>query len=409
MKNVMGAAALSSILLLAVGCGEKKDPFLLLPFLSATTDGGNQGVPSTGTNNDPMPAVVPQTSNGAGSPAVTPSGPTIAEIVAAQPLTQDGTSTSPNVFVENGVIVGNLDGGSLVTGSGQTIQVISNGQLLGNLVVTVATEGGQVISGTITIVGDDFVFIPSTPFQSSEMYTVTITIGNGTPVAINIFLAVDNTCNAQSLFAQVPVLSSGNNTMNIKDKIVTDNNGAKKSLIGWDFAGGNFKFSLSNKTSGRKYVMTAYGVYNIAGHNCEVYFQRWSGSGEPVENFNITSYGTISVDATDSSIPNPSGGYYSFAKTYVQMKVLDSNGNDVTETDNAKMSLNWYASTAMKTAAPADQLKKLPYTAPERVHQSTMAAFMRGAGARSVLVLLGVLILAVGALGLIVLKRRRTA
>src|SRR5690606_12979197 len=107
------------------------------------------------------------------------------------------------------------------------------------------------------------------------------------------------------------------NTVNIKDRVIVDNNGVKKSIVGWDFSSGFFKMKIDNKTSGARYVMTAYGVYNITGHACEVYFQRWKSNQQPVQDFNITSYGWISVDYTDSSIPNPAGGYYNFAKTYI--------------------------------------------------------------------------------------------
>ncbi len=345
--KILTTALLAGVLFLGYGCGDK-DGLLLWPLLGnteVTPDGGNQGVPSGGTNNDPAPTVTSDDTGSSGSGSSSGSSQTVADVIASQPTTQDGTSTSPDIFVENGVIVGNLDGGSLTTSGGTEVQVVEDGSLTGSVTVNNTNEN-TTVDGTTTVVGDDFVFVPNDPLGTDDVYQVTITDGDGNTTNENVFLAVDNTCNAQSTFSSVELYGGQNYNVNLKDKVITDNNSNKKAVFGWNFAQGNFSFRINNKTAGVKYVLTAYGVYDITGHTCEVYFQRWSSNNEPVENFDITGFGGISVTPTDSSLPKPGGGYYDFAKTYVQLNAIDSLGNDVTETDGATLAITHVASSA---------------------------------------------------------------
>lgn len=148
-------------------------------------------------------------------------------------------------------------------------------------------------------------------------------------------------CPANDQFGKADILTGGNNTLLINAKPWTYNQLAA-FLVGWDFSGAQqFHLTLGNKTPGRKYFLTAYGVYDKStGHECDVYFQRWGNSLLPVENFDFTTTGTLSVDGIDNSLPNPAGGFFSFSRTYVQLIVFDANGKDVTDTDTATVSLD---------------------------------------------------------------------
>ena len=149
-------------------------------------------------------------------------------------------------------------------------------------------------------------------------------------------------CKSQDEFGSAPVLTGGSNTIPVKMNLYTFNN-LQAFLTGWDFASGNFHLSLTNKTAGRKYFLTAYGIYDKStGHECDIYFQRWGNTLLPVENFEFTNTGTLSVDGIDNSLPDPAGGFYSFSKTYVQIIVFDSSGKDVTDTDGANVVMNGY-------------------------------------------------------------------
>lgn len=376
------------------GC-DKDDTGLLLPLTTAaavSSAGGNQGVPSSGTDNDPQ-----GNSN----------NQTVQDVVDAQPNEQDGTSTSPNVVIENGVIIGYLDEGKLTTGEGTQVVVVTDGALVGSIQVVNVTNGNAPVSGTIQIIGDDVIFIPDAPLNQQDVYAVIITMPDGSTVVINLYLAVDNTCNANSLFASVNVLTDSS-TPTIASQVKTDGNGDKKFLLGWDFAAGNFTMKLENKTAGAKYVLTAFGVYDISGHSCEVYYQRWSGTGAPVQNVDISGMGTISVDPTDSSLPKPGGGFYSFAKTYVQLKVYNSSGADITETDTATVKITKTAATAaaMK-AGNGTALAALSGSPKFMPQQNSLLAYI-GRSKANVRLVAGILLVSGIGLGLIFFMRRRS-
>lgn len=149
-----------------------------------------------------------------------------------------------------------------------------------------------------------------------------------------------NVCNAD-MFKDVDVLNGGKNTIKINSKIVIAQPTTMKAFMeGWNFAAGSFYLAINNKTPGRYYLLTAYGLYDLPDHKCDVYLQRWGTDLLPVENFNFTNFGTVMVDSTDVSLPKSSGGYYNFSKTYIQFIVFDSDGKDVTDTDGATVTIN---------------------------------------------------------------------
>lgn len=160
---------------------------------------------------------------------------------------------------------------------------------------------------------------------------------------------IDNTapippyCPANDMFKDVSILTGNSNTVSIKTKIWTFNS-LTAFIIGWDFKlAPRFHLQLQDKNPNYRYYLTAYGIYDSSsGHECDIYFQRWGNSNLPVENFDFTNIGTLSVDGIDYSLQNPAGGFYSFTKTYVQLIAFDNNGVVVTDIDTATVKLEEY-------------------------------------------------------------------
>ena len=107
---------------------------------------------------------------------------------------------------------------------------------------------------------------------------------------------------------------------------------------------------MINIETGAKVLLTAYGVYNIAGHLDEVYYQRWATHqnwwikpGDPVKDYqwkganHLTYTGTIWVDERDSTLDGPHGEPdYSFWSTYFEIKII-KHGEDITATSAAQL------------------------------------------------------------------------
>ncbi len=393
----------------AINCKDsKKDPMFLLLGLLGQSDGvgGNEGMAAPGAASDPIPPVTAEGSGGGSSevcaPVVPAPVPSAADILAQQPLTGDGTTTSQDMFVERGVLVGNLSCGKLTKNDGTEAQVVKNGAINGSFVVK--DINGNTVSGTTMIIADDFLFIPAAAFQMNKVYTITFTITGGGTFTENIFMAIDNTCAANSLFEQATVFGS-TTTTNLSSNVIADNNGLNKSIMGWDFSQGRFYMTLGNKTAGAKYILTLYGVYDIQYHNCEVYYQRFATTPfNTVENIDITNSGRMHVDETDSSLPNGSGGYYDFSKTYIQIKVYDANNNDITTTDTATMLLEY---TPDRVAMNQTQQGVSALASAEKfVPESGLAAFL-GASRMNWIILIAIAILGIAGSTMIVLMRKR--
>jgi len=398
MKKLSVIIVLSFLALASCGGSKKAPLFWLAGLTQSNGSGGNEGIPVTTTTQDPVdppPGVTPTGTDQTCAPIDPPPSPSVQDILNQQVLTGDGTTTSPDMFVDKGVLVGNLNCGKMKKEDGTRAQVVLNGAINGSFVVR--DPSGAVVNGQTMVIADDFVFIPSTRLISDSVYTITFNLTGAAPFTEKIYMAVDNTCQADSLFKKAVVYGADANPV-IKDSAIVDNNGAIRSIVGWDFSKGRFYMNLQNKTAGAKYILTLYGVYDIPGHGCEVYFQRFASAPyNPVENLDITGWGQMLVDETDSSIPNPAGGNYSFAKTYIQLKVYDESNNDITTTDTGSVQLQL---TSQKVAASTQSSKALSgapmFQPPEK---SSLSAFL---GRSSTNVMILALILIVGAAGLLV-------
>ncbi len=247
--------------------------------------------------------------------------------------TGSGVSSNPDITVDEGrIVLATTDGKISLDNVKVQLAVLDENnewKLVDGLEITVKDESGDTIPGSIFIdqkTGKVY-FVPSVGFDTGKAYTIIVKINQKTYSA-TVILAVDNTCKKNSMFASVPLRQKS--TYVVSDLI---SNG--KAIFGWEF-GGSFRIRMKNLESGAKVMLTAFGVYNIQGHECEVYYQRWKKTQKPVEDYSWTGF-TILVDNTDSSIDGPNGKPdYSFKKTYFVLKVM-LNGQDITQTTKASL------------------------------------------------------------------------
>ncbi len=245
-----------------------------------------------------------------------------------------GVSGNPDITVEEGRIVLTLTSGKISL-DGVSVQLATydseakEWKLVEGITVKVLDEQGNEITGTIYIdpTTGKVYFIPNEGFDTGKSYTIIVEI-NGKQYKAVFVLAVDDTCKSNSMFA--PVLLRDKSTYTVNQLI---SNG--KAIFGWEF-GSYFRIKMSGLEAGAKVLLTAFGVYDISGHECEVYYQRWKSTGKPVENYEWSGT-AIKIDETDSSLDGPNGDPdYSFKKTYFVLKVM-KDGEDITSTTQAKI------------------------------------------------------------------------
>ncbi len=298
--------------------------------------------PATETPAVEQPAVVekpatetpaPETPVSSEEPADKPATGTPA--VTDKPDT-NGVSSSENIVVVDGKIVVRLQAGGIVIG-GENITLTTNAggawALVSGVVITIKDNNGAVVEGRI-VVNDDgtITFEPAKPLSAGLLYTVTVTL-NGKTYTATVLVAIDNICKANSQFAAVTMRSVGN--YNVTDLIV---NG--KAVFGWKF-GDPFKIKMVQVENGATVKITAYGIYDVPNHACEVFFQRWAdATKKPVQNYvwptnNGGVTGWIGVNSSDASIDGDAD--YSFAKTYLEIKIFDKKGNDITAKSKANI------------------------------------------------------------------------
>jgi hypothetical protein len=261
-----------------------------------------------------------------------------------------GVSSNENIEVESGNIVVNSTEGVLAI-NGADLQLVvkdsdNNWVLAENITVVVTDNAGNTVTGSVSVDPDTGVitFVPDSPLTVSETYTIAVTVGEEVYEA-TVVLAADDTTQCESLFSSVPIVSSVSNlldssgiySISLADMIVND-----KALFGWEFGtpAVGFKVSLDGLVDGSEVYLTAYGVYDITGHETEIYYQRWlsgDNAGEPVKDFvwNVSEITVITVNEVDDSLDSDDNDY-SFSKTYLEIKVM-KDGVDITATSGVTL------------------------------------------------------------------------
>lgn len=258
----------------------------------------------------------------------------------------NGNNDTPNV---NGVA--SLDGVSIIDGK---IVIKFQGEVK-NVSVTVVDNSGKNITGSYSVDGLVAIFTPTNPLSAGLLYTVTIKVNDQIFVA-TVMIAVDNVCQSNSIFKNVPMGKVGG--IDVKYLIV---NG--KVIFGWKF-GTPIKIKLVQVEKGATVKLTAYGTYDIPGQECQVYFQRWVNTGKPVENYvwqtnsgGVT--GIIGVNAEDSSLDGDAD--YSFEKTYIELKIFDKTGKDISLTSKANLVVTPWPQGSSLAGYLVSQTKKNKY------------------------------------------------
>ena len=86
--------------------------------------------------------------------------------------------------------------------------------------------------------------------------------------------------------------------------------------------------------------LTAYGTYNIPGHESEVYYQKWGSGpneGKPVKDA-LWDGGTLTVDEADYTLDSGDNDY-SFWSTYLEIVII-KDGEDITASSGATLKIN---------------------------------------------------------------------
>jgi hypothetical protein len=258
-----------------------------------------------------------------------------------------GISSNENIQVENGKIVVTTDNGVLSIDGSDLNLVVQNDEgnwvLADNVTITVADNAGENVTGAVSVDPSTgmITFNPDQPLNVSETYTISVSDGTTTHEA-TVVLAVDDTENeSDSLFSGVTLYSSGSHTFTVNELMT---NG--RVIFGWLFGDTMtpFYIRLQNIDDGAQAYITAYGTYNITGHENEVYYQRWlegDNAGEPVkDNLWIWGENYIYVNEVDDSLDSDEHDY-SFHSTYLEIKVM-KDGVDITSTSSVTIDIVSY-------------------------------------------------------------------
>ena len=255
--------------------------------------------------------------------------------------TTDGSGVSGNeqIEVENGNIVVNLVDGVLAIDGVDLQLVVKDGSgnwvLADGVTVTVNNNSGETVSGQVVVDPETGVitFVPDEPLDVSETYTIIVTVGDQVHET-TIIVAVDDTDTGdESMFASVPLYSTGSHSLSINELM---HNG--KAIFGWEFGESpeSFTIKLENIEEGAEVFLTAYGTYNIQGHESEVYFQKWE-TGDPVEDYEWAG-NILFVNEQDYTLDSEDNDY-SFWSTYLELRII-RDGVDITSSSAATLIVN---------------------------------------------------------------------
>jgi hypothetical protein len=285
-----------------------------------------------------------------------------------------GISTNANILVKNGYLEILLQSGILKSSDGQSLQILQGKDLIGKIEVSHLVTN-EVVNGSIEITKElNLKFVPDSSFNPNIIYQVSFTGEKAKErITENLFVAEANYCKPESYFSSIPIVSlSDGNTANlvIKDNIYKDALFGQVAVIGWDHqTSKSFNFKIKNRTQGAKYkIVAAYGSYNIQGHECELYLQRDVNSPFPTWVDSNYADKVTKVTQEDTSIRNPvTKEFYSFAKTFIIVKVFNSTNVDITGADTGVLSLE-----------QTDSLYGLPVSLSNEEDSSLLAYLNRG-------------------------------
>ncbi len=285
-----------------------------------------------------------------------------------------GIATDANIQVKDGYLEILLQAGGVKTALGQNIQFLKNNELNGTLSLSDAITNA-VISGTIEITKEfNLRFVPDIAFNPNIIYHLTfIEDLTNREYSEKIFIAGANYCNPSGYFSAVPVQRRSNgSTANllIKDSIFKDPVIGQVAILGWDHqTSNNFNFKINNRTPNARYkIVAAYGSYNISGHECELYLQRDANSPFPTWVDSNYASKITKVTQEDTALRNPmTKEFYSYAKTFILVKVFNSANVDITGVDTGILSLE-----------QTDSLYGLPVSLNNEEESSLLAYLNRG-------------------------------
>ncbi len=287
-----------------------------------------------------------------------------------------GISTHPNIKVKLGYIELFLNAGVLENGNGKSQILVKDNQLSGSLSLSNAVTNVKIAGRIEILKNGNLKFIPETELDSNNIYNISFLEENtNLEYSEKIFVAAANYCNPSSHFFPVPIQrisgGSGNTVgLEIKENTFKDPKLGQVAIVGWDHLSSNsFYFKINNQTAGAKYkIVAAYGAYKIPDHECELYLQRDVNS--PFPTWVDSNYGnkTTTVTQEDTTIRNPATGeFYSYAKTFILVKVFNSSNIDITGTDTGVLSLE-----------QTDSLYGLPVSLNSEEDSSLLAYLNRG-------------------------------
>lgn len=289
-----------------------------------------------------------------------------------------GISTQPSIQVADGRITFFLKEGILPFANGDKLQaVIGDNQLNLTFSLIEVNNLNILVEGSFEkIHKNEIIFVPSVGLKSTSVYKINLkeenTKRNYTEI---IYIAAANYCNPNSYLSKVMLqgLPQGSDrvlNLEIKQNTFVDLDQGVVSAIAWNHnTSNNFYFSINNQTPSAKYkILAVYGVYNIPGHECELYLQR--ETGDLFLTWTDANYGTKKTMITneDTAIKDiKTQKFYNFGKTFILIKVLSAENSNITAQDNGVLTLE-----------QTDNSYELPVSVDSEEESSLLAYLNRG-------------------------------
>ncbi|MCB1157853.1 MAG: hypothetical protein H7A25_19350 [Leptospiraceae bacterium] len=234
----------------------------------------------------------------------------------------------------------------------------------------------------------NYVFIPQISPDPKEAYRFAFKDCKGNEIfSAHLFFAARDLCKDHNL-QKVKVLQAKNPgevlNLSIQETLIKDSEWGNVVLLSWNHkSSSNFHLEFQKTVSDTKYILQqAFGVYDIPGRECELYYQRSINPPfNPISGLEYKAEGWT-MTSEDLFISRSQNTFYNFQKTYLVFRVLSSKDNkDLSNEDTSKIKIT---------------RTELFYRPENRTgKESQLLAYLSDSGDRGKLTLLTILLLSI--------------